>query len=102
MVDLSKEGHEIASHEPLEDRGFTLRVAKTIHGALAPGDKLDALNQRTAQYIADSLNRFASGNGTKTVNMYAWITHEVMMATTEGVYGPRNPYRDPETVAAWL
>ena len=102
MVGLSREGHKIASYEPLEDHGFTLGIAKTIHGTLAPGQKLDALNRRTVQCIADSLNKFSSANGSRTVKMYEWITHEAMMATTEGVYGPHNPYRDPETAAAWL
>jgi hypothetical protein len=101
MVDLSEDGHRIASYEPLEDHCFTLSIAKTIHGSLAPGQRLDALNRRTVQCIAGSLNEFAS-SALRTVKMYEWISREAMMATTEDVYGPRNPYRDPGTVAAWL
>ncbi|KAH9905705.1 cytochrome P450 [Xylariomycetidae sp. FL2044] len=101
MTGLSKEGHEIVSHEPLENHGYSLALARNIHQSLAPGPKLDVLNRYSVKVITESLNRFALGNQPKTVSLYKWIIHEVMMATTEGVYGSCNPYRDPAMVAAW-
>ncbi|KAI0018342.1 hypothetical protein F4780DRAFT_794773 [Xylariomycetidae sp. FL0641] len=35
------------------------------------------------------------------VRLFRWIRHEFLIATTEGVYGPRNPYRDPAMEQAW-
>ena len=101
MTGLSKEGHETASYEPLENHGWALGIARTIHQTLAPGPRLDLLNQRSVEYISNSLNKFALGKGPKTVSMYKWICHEVLLATTEGIYGPHNPYRDPAMIDAW-
>ncbi|KAI1335014.1 cytochrome P450 [Xylariaceae sp. FL0016] len=102
MVGISKPGRDVAFYEPLENHGFALGVSRTIHESLAPGKRLDALNRRAIRCLADSLDHFASVGKPRTVKMYEWITHEVMMATTEGVYGPKNPYRNAQTRKAWL
>ncbi|KAK7755676.1 hypothetical protein SLS62_002287 [Diatrype stigma] len=86
MTGLSKEGHETASYEPLENHGWALGIARTIHQTLAPGPRLDVLNRRSVEYISESLNTFALGKKPKAVSMYKWITHEVLLATTEGIY----------------
>jgi hypothetical protein len=45
----------------------------------------------------DALNR----KGKQRMSLYDWVQHEVTMATTEAVYGPSNPFRDPKVAAAF-
>ncbi|RAL61937.1 hypothetical protein DID88_002426 [Monilinia fructigena] len=41
-------------------------------------------------------------NGLKAnSNLWAWVQHEITVATTESVYGPMNPYRDAKVEAGF-
>lgn len=73
---------------------------KYVHSALSAGPGLDAMNRRSIQVIANSLNACAK-QGNVTIDMFQWVRHELLMASTEGVYGPKNPFRDPAMEKAW-
>jgi hypothetical protein len=45
-----------------------------------------------AQEVAASIDRV---KGEKAVQLFEYIRHEITMASTESVYGPQNPFRDP-------
>ncbi|CAN8102048.1 unnamed protein product [Discula destructiva] len=101
---VSQEAYNIISKDPIEDHGFVMGVPKANHPTLSPGDKLDALNRKTLQIIATSLGDFAikhTSHPSAKVSMYAWISEHIMAATTEGVYGPNNPFQDPEVRNIW-
>ncbi|KAI6351420.1 hypothetical protein MCOR25_009939 [Pyricularia grisea] len=37
----------------------------------------------------------------QTFQLFEWVRHEILIATTESVYGPNNPFRDPSMEKAW-
>ncbi|KAF2260683.1 cytochrome P450 [Lojkania enalia] len=71
-----------------------------LYKGLTPGPGMDSMNRAMVNRLETAVEGLASalsGSGAKkTMKLFAWVKHEITMATTEGVYGPQNPYRDPE------
>ncbi|KAI1326799.1 cytochrome P450 [Xylariaceae sp. FL0255] len=84
--------------DPLGAHSFVHGLTNKIRGGVNPGPKLDALNRSSVEVIAQSLGRLGRKHGKVPfrVDMRDWVYHEVMMATTEGIYGPKNPFRETE------
>lgn len=107
IVGSSKSALKIMSRDLLDDHGHISGVAKIIHATLLPGTRLDALNRRSVQFVKVSMDALASrigeagANGHTTISLYQWANLQVMMATTEGIYGPQNPFRDDTVVQAF-
>lgn len=97
---VSKSTHDIISHNLVRDEGYLMTFPKFIHSAVSAGPGLDAMNRRSVEVLAESLDRL-SGKGPTTTKMFEWTRHELLIATTEGVYGPNNPFRDPAMEDAW-
>lgn len=100
----SKSAVEIIGRDPLDDQGHIPGMVRVIHETLLPGAKLDALNRRSVQLVTTSMDSLASSlvaKGHATLNMYHWISRQVLMATTESIYGPQNPFRDDLAVQAF-
>jgi hypothetical protein len=100
LIGVSKATSAIIGRDVTSDNGYLMSFPKYVHSALSPGPSLDAMNRRSIQVITNSLNKRAQA-GTTTVNMFQWVRHELLLASTEGVYGPRNPFRDPVMEEAW-
>ncbi|KAI1459617.1 cytochrome P450 [Annulohypoxylon moriforme] len=100
VIGVSKTTNDIISSNLTVDEGYLMSFSRYIHPTLNAGSSLDTMNRRAVQVIADSLEEWANG-GPVTVKMFHWIRHELVNATTESVYGPHNPFRDPEMEKAW-
>ncbi|TGJ75781.1 hypothetical protein E0Z10_g10960 [Xylaria hypoxylon] len=98
LIAASKPGVEILSQD--EENGFIPRFHHFNHVSLSPGRDLDAVKKRTWKIMA-SLSARESANSPRRVRMYEWISHEVMMTTTEAFYGSQNPFRKPAIRTAW-
>ncbi|KAI1460935.1 cytochrome P450 [Annulohypoxylon moriforme] len=96
---VSKEAFKVISKNPMDDHGFIAGMSKTTHVDLSHGPQLDSLNEKTIQALSASLDRIAASKG--IVYMKRWVDTEIMMATTEGIYGPMNPFQDSKVVEAW-
>ena len=96
----SKTASEIMKTGMTEDHGYLMSFDKAIHPALSPGPALDATNRASVKALATSLDRLRRQSPT-TIDMYKWIQHEVLLATTDAVYGTMNPYRNPAMETAW-
>jgi hypothetical protein len=97
----SKEAVNIIREDMVTENGFMHAFIKAIHPALSKGPALDNLSRNALGTLSKSLDSIAA-QGSKRVDMYEWIRHEIMMATTDSVYGPHNPLRDPANEADWL
>lgn len=97
----SKEALAIIRDDMVTESGFMHAFIKAVHPALSSGSALDELNGNALETITSSLDEITA-HGPKKVNMFEWVRHELLMATTDSVYGPRNPLRDPANEAAWL
>lgn len=79
----------------LGDHGMVINFRNSIHSELAPGPSLDAMNRAMVQDVKRSADTLAS-KGTQRLNLGIWLRHELTMATTNAVFGPGNPYLNPE------
>ena len=67
-----------------------------VHGALAPGPGLDELINSVLPSTFDSLNALLEDRQEKEMNLYQWINDSIALTITNAVYGPQNPFQDPE------
>ena len=81
--------------------GLLIDTLKGMHAALAPGSDLDNMNRAMIQSVSRSLDDLAPRKGSRTINTLEWIRHEIGMASTDAVFGPMNPLRDPEVEAGF-
>jgi hypothetical protein len=65
-----------------------------------PGNDLDAINRRAVEVLADELEVLRAKAPVK-LGLSQWSRHIMVTATTEAVWGPQNPYRDPVIAEAW-
>lgn len=98
---VSKPGLEIMGREPIEDHGFVHQITLETSKGLAPGANLDHLNVTAVENLNMTLSAIASQKSTTEVKLFEWATHAIMMATTNAVYGARNPFKDPAVRAAY-
>lgn len=90
----SKTANDILSTNVNGDEGFwgySITFYKAIHTPLSPGPELDAMNRVMAQKVATSIDRLEEN----IVNLFEFIRHEITLASTDSVYGPKNPFKTP-------
>ncbi|KAI0096081.1 cytochrome P450 [Nemania sp. FL0031] len=100
LIGVTEATSKIIKHNATSEDGYLMSLPKYLHSALSTGPALYDMNRRSVQVIAKSLNKLAQ-EGPTTVDMFQWVRHELLLASTEGVYGPNNPFRDPIMEQAW-
>lgn len=89
------------------DWGYSMDYHKSLHPSMAPGPGLDAMNRVMIKNITISLDRlYPSGKDInrpmrKQIGLMKWLRHETTLATTNSVYGPLNPFKDPNVEEAF-
>ena len=73
---------------------YAITFDQAIHPGVAPGPALDAMNRASVETI-DQCLREVESNGPQQVRLFEWARKTIAYATTEAVYGPMNPFRDP-------
>lgn len=68
---------------------------------LKPCDELIHMTAVSTRKIPTSMDRFEEGTVGR-IGLWSWVNHETILSITESVYGPNNPYRDPEVEQAFL
>ena len=77
------------------DSSLLIEGLKATQQAMSPQGGVEDMNRAAAEVTStrlDALSKLESER--KSVDLWAWVQHEVTVATTESVYGPANPYRD--------
>ncbi|KAI1207081.1 cytochrome P450 [Annulohypoxylon truncatum] len=100
ILGVNKATNEIIGRDVTSHGNYLTSFPKYIHPTLIPGPGLDDMNKRSIQAMAKSLDALV-GKGITTVKLFQWVRHELLLAFTEGVYGPRNPFRNAEMEQAW-
>ena len=72
-------------------RSYSASHYPAVRVPLLPGLGLDAMNRVMAEQVAASID----GMRAQKVKLFAFIAHEITLATTDSVYGPKNPFKDP-------
>ncbi|KAI1132266.1 hypothetical protein F5Y10DRAFT_231358 [Nemania abortiva] len=76
-------------------------MTKAIDPSLSAGKALAAVNSRAIRNIEPSISSLAA-KGPTVVHIYDFVRTTIMAATTESVFGPRNPMRAATIVDAWM
>jgi hypothetical protein len=97
---VSEEAHAIVSKDVADEHGYSVNFVKAIHSTMFPGASLDALNKASVEVVLAAFKKLKA-KGRTTVGLFDWSRHEVMMATSEGVWGPQNPLRDAAVEENW-
>lgn len=78
------------------DWGLSMDIYSAMRGALAPGAGLDEMNRVMIQNVARSLDiLLPKGRKETSINLSEWMKGTITKATTNSVYGPHNPFKDP-------
>ena len=85
------------------DWGYSVEFYKSMHHALSPGAGLDGMNRIMIQNVAASLEKLRTRDSKEStrIGLVEWLRHEITIATTNSVYGPMNPFKDPKVEAAF-
>ena len=75
--------------------GLYHEAMKAIRTATTPGGGLEDLNRIMIASVSASLNSLKTGTLPIRLNLLSWVRREVGLATSEAVYGPANPLKDP-------
>ncbi|KAL1845876.1 hypothetical protein Daus18300_014422 [Diaporthe australafricana] len=100
LLGCKKATIDIMTRDVTKDEGYLMSYPKYVHSALSSGPGLDAMNRRAIEVLAKSLDEWSQKGATK-IQLWQWTRHELLLASTESVYGPKNPYRDPAMEKAW-
>lgn len=95
FMGISGKALEIMGQDPVEDHGFVHQMTVKASEGLKPGSNLDELNAKAVQILTKTLEAFCVRKTTTTVDLFAWASEEIMLATTNAVYGPKNPFKNP-------
>ncbi|TGO51343.1 hypothetical protein BCON_0163g00240 [Botryotinia convoluta] len=95
---LSRDGMKklVANLEPASEQpSLLIDGLKATQQALSPLGGVDDMIRVAAENIQDRLDNLANEAGDINLNtdLWAWVQHEITVATTESVYGPENPDR---------
>ena len=76
------------------------KLAKNMHDFLRDGPFLCHASQSTVKGLSSTVPKW--GYHGLPQPLLGTVRHALTIAFTDTIYGPRNPYRDPEVEAAWL
>ncbi|KAJ8114557.1 hypothetical protein ONZ43_g4875 [Nemania bipapillata] len=79
--------------------GYMNAVMREIHVTLSPGPDLKFITDQVAYDLNDSIRKL-HGKTTR-VNLLHWFRHEFGISSTNGIYGPENPFKDPKVEAGF-
>ncbi|WQF86395.1 Putative cytochrome P450 [Colletotrichum destructivum] len=99
---LSAEGNRILCGKtagPDKHEGYMHILSKGVHSTLAPGRSLDAVTSIVAYDLNDSIQEL-HGKTTR-MNVLHWFRHAFGISSTDGIYGPGNPFKDPKVEAGF-
>ncbi|KAH3962153.1 hypothetical protein HBI56_180410 [Parastagonospora nodorum] len=99
-VGISKEAVKIMHQDLTSEHGFSIGWPRYIIPAMSARKDLDAINRRSVEVLADEVEE-PQAKGVVRLELSQWSRQMMFTATTEAVWGPQNPYRDPVVAEAW-
>ncbi|KAI1414862.1 cytochrome P450 [Hypoxylon sp. FL1857] len=100
LVGMSKGAVEIMHKDLTSEHGFSVSWPKYITPVMSPGKDLDELSRKAIEVFVTELGKLKS-QGTVKTGLWQWTNRIMDTSTTEAVWGPDNPYRDPVVAQAW-
>ncbi|KAI0543270.1 cytochrome P450 [Xylaria curta] len=100
ITGTNKSTNDMMAEDMISDKGFCFGIKKSTFAALSPGPYLDALNTSAIRQFADQIDVIA-GESTRQISLFPWVRHQILVATTDAIYGPHNPFRCHSVREAW-
>ena len=99
ICDLSDTAKNVLQNEAQawgeSDRG-TENPNHAAFKTLLPGEGQDEMKRAVIKRLLQAAEDWVpKGQRSETVKLYDWVKREITIATTDGIYGEQNPYRDP-------
>lgn len=95
MAGVSKKGLQL--YKGSEDGGQDLnrKMIKSMHPTLL-GPPLDVMNKNMVSNLSKSVDELASSGAGKPLDLYGWARHAITIASTDAVWGNKNPLKSRE------
>jgi hypothetical protein len=100
LIGVDAATNKIVGSNLMSDEGYLLKLPKYLHASLKAGPGLDGINKKAMQVLDESLAKWAA-QGSTPIKLFDWVRHELFIASSDSVYGPGNPFRDPSLEEAW-
>ena len=82
--------------------GMSMESYAAMRAALTPGTGFDEMNRKMIQNIEASLDELKTTEAPSvTIGLARWFRQNVTAASTNSVYGPKNPFKDPAVMDAF-
>lgn len=95
---VDKESRKLISETyATQGNGFTI----SVHKFLVQGPTLQDACQTAVAKLAACVPSSFSASGADEISLLETIKHDLMLALTGAIYGPENPYDDPDIEASW-
>ncbi|KAL9605500.1 MAG: hypothetical protein Q9179_001306 [Wetmoreana sp. 5 TL-2023] len=72
--------------------GLLPEISRGMHNALAPSDSLDWMTRTMLTKLQEYIDPLGTGKGGMDIHLYKWVRRAFTVASTEAVYGPKNPF----------
>ena len=73
------------------DQGLVTDIRKRVHTYLNSSSSLQSMSRGMFENLAVALQELDSKDGID-VNLSSWVKHAISIASTNAIYGPRNPF----------
>lgn len=78
-----------------QNSSLLIEGLKATQQAMSPQGGVEEMSRAAAKVMTQRLDALVKPESEqKHVDLWAWVQHEITLATTESVYGPANPYQD--------
>lgn len=104
MAGLSKEAAAALQdnvHGENDQPSLFMDGMRATQKELKPCEGLDRMSLIAVQQLAASMARLCQST-TMQMDLWHWVNRELMASTTYSAYGPKNPFKDPDIVDAFL
>lgn len=96
----SKAGNDEIGSGLMNDDSYIGQFMSAVHPATKPGEQLDDMTRTAIRTVATWLDKYQAV-GSNEADLFEWVRDPITLATSDAVYGPHNPLRDPEVRKAW-
>jgi hypothetical protein len=96
MAGITGPGLELLREEQNGGQGINNKVLHSMHPALL-GAGLDRMNEKMIKFLKLSVDELATTHDVNTsFDLHAWCRHAITVASTDAIYGSKNPYKERE------
>lgn len=102
---MSDEASSILRKDISRDENYVSGFSRATSCVLAPGCVVDTISKKAIEVVTEAMDNLAThveaSKDGQIIDLWSWTHREMLIATTDAVYGPGNPYKDTIVEKAW-